>query len=104
MAALHVCPVELRPLLGLTALFTRFSLRQLLPREMYAPNQPVKSGSVVSTNASSGTKRKRQDGPKFYAVRVGAKPGVYYTWNDCLEQVKGFKKAFCGFFFEREGH
>ena len=52
----------------------------------------IKSGG---TTASNGTKRKRQSEAKFYAVRVGHKPGVYYTWADCLEQVKGFKKAMC---------
>lgn len=29
----------------------------------------------------------------FYAVRVGSIPGVYNTWNECKEQVKGFKGA-----------
>lgn len=52
----------------------------------------IKSGSTTATN---GTKRKRSSEPKFYAVRSGHKPGVYYTWADCLEQVKGFKKAMC---------
>lgn len=36
-----------------------------------------------------------RSGPKFYAVRTGAKPGVYHTYDDCLAQVKGFKKAVC---------
>ena len=27
--------------------------------------------------------------------RVGYRPGIYHTWADCLEQVKGFKKATC---------
>ena len=52
----------------------------------------IKSGG---TTASTGTKRKRQSETKFYAVRIGHKPGIYYTWADCLEQVKGFKKAMC---------
>lgn len=52
----------------------------------------IKSGS---TTASNGTKRRRQSETKFYAVRAGHKPGVYYTWADCLEQVRGFKKAMC---------
>lgn len=33
--------------------------------------------------------------PKFYAVRAGHNPGIYHTWSDCLEQVRGFKKALC---------
>ncbi len=30
---------------------------------------------------------------KFYAVKVGTKPGVYETWNDCKAQVKGVSGA-----------
>ena len=30
---------------------------------------------------------------KYYAVRVGAKPGVYTDWASCEAQVKGFPKA-----------
>ena len=55
----------------------------------------IKSASQAGTTASNGTKRKRDNMPKFYAVRVGYRPGVYHTWADCLEQVKGFKKATC---------
>ncbi len=55
----------------------------------------IKSASPAGTTASNGTKRKRDNMPKFYAVRVGYRPGVYHTWADCLEQVKGFKKATC---------
>jgi ribonuclease HI len=43
---------------------------------------------------SATTKRKRPDS-KFYAVRVGGKPGIYHSWPDCLEQVKGYKGAIC---------
>ena len=56
----------------------------------------AKSRSPTGTISSAGSKRKRGGNePKFYAVRVGYKPGVYYTWPDCLAQVKGFKKATC---------
>ena len=55
----------------------------------------IKSASQAGTSASNGTKRKRSTDAKFYAVRVGYQPGVYHTWRDCLEQVKGFKKAMC---------
>ena len=57
----------------------------------------VKSGSLAGSTTSNGTKRKRGNEVKYYAVRVGYQPGVYHTWADCLEQVKGFKKAACGF-------
>lgn len=30
---------------------------------------------------------------KYYAVRVGKIPGIYSTWNECQEQVKGFSGA-----------
>ncbi|KAK5126159.1 hypothetical protein LTR08_005022 [Meristemomyces frigidus] len=42
---------------------------------------------------STGTKRKRDSVPKFYAVRVGKAPGIYHTWTECLDQVRGFPKA-----------
>ena len=55
----------------------------------------TKSGSTTYTTASSGTKRKRVVEPKFYSVRVGHRPGIYHSWNECLSQVKGFKNATC---------
>lgn len=30
---------------------------------------------------------------KFYAVKVGKKPGIYQTWNECKENVHGFPGA-----------
>lgn len=30
---------------------------------------------------------------KYYAVRVGKTPGIYSTWDECQEQVKGFSGA-----------
>lgn len=30
---------------------------------------------------------------KYYAVKVGANPGIYGTWPECEKQVKGFKGA-----------
>lgn len=47
-------------------------------------------------SAATGTKRKRDSKApqlKFYAVRIGKAPGIYHTWPDCLEQVRGFPKA-----------
>ncbi|KAI9689350.1 MAG: hypothetical protein M1822_010001 [Bathelium mastoideum] len=49
--------------------------------------------SPTPNSASSGTKRKREPPPKFYAVRVGHEPGIYHSWSECLEQVRGFKNA-----------
>lgn len=55
----------------------------------------VKSASPGLAPPSAGMKRKRAPEPKFYAVRVGVKPGIYSSWKECLEQVKGFKNAIC---------
>lgn len=30
---------------------------------------------------------------KFYAVKEGYRPGVYTTWAECQEQIKGYKGA-----------
>ena len=30
---------------------------------------------------------------KFYAVRNGRKTGIFLTWEECEQQVKGFKDA-----------
>ena len=49
----------------------------------------------VNGDAAAGIKRKRESksAPKFYAVRVGKEPGIYHTWSDCLNQVRGYPKA-----------
>ncbi|MFV0394673.1 MAG: viroplasmin family protein [Coprobacillaceae bacterium] len=30
---------------------------------------------------------------KYYAVKIGKKPGIYETWDQCKEQVSGFSGA-----------
>ncbi|KAL4955566.1 Caulimovirus viroplasmin-domain-containing protein [Aspergillus filifer] len=51
-----------------------------------------------SPPAAAGTKRKRGGAGKYYAVKAGYQPGIYYEWKDCLAQVTGFKGAvFQGF-------
>lgn len=45
---------------------------------------------------TAGVKRKRESKPtqpKFYAVRIGKEPGIYHTWTECLDQVRGFPRA-----------
>ncbi len=32
-------------------------------------------------------------GKKVYAVKVGRKPGLYFTWKDCNEQITGYAGA-----------
>jgi hypothetical protein len=34
---------------------------------------------------------------KFYAVRQGRRPGIYYTWPECEQQVKGIRSEFKSF-------
>lgn len=56
----------------------------------------IEGGTGTHDANSAGTKRKRDSKVpqlKFYAVRVGKSPGIYHTWPDCLEQVRGFPKA-----------
>ncbi|PGH15491.1 hypothetical protein AJ80_05508 [Polytolypa hystricis UAMH7299] len=49
--------------------------------------------STADSSQVVGTKRKRSTEAKFYAVKVGFQPGVYYRWDECLTQVTGFKGA-----------
>ena len=52
------------------------------------------AASPSVTPSSAGTKRKRStNAPKFYAVRVGKEPGIYHSWSECLDQVRGYPKA-----------
>lgn len=30
---------------------------------------------------------------KYYVVKRGRNPGVYYTWDDCKKEVQGFNGA-----------
>jgi ribonuclease HI len=30
---------------------------------------------------------------KFYAVKIGKKPGIYTTWEECLLQIKGYPRS-----------
>ncbi|MDO5028660.1 MAG: ribonuclease H family protein [Bacillota bacterium] len=30
---------------------------------------------------------------KYYAVKVGRKPGIYSTWDECRDQVEGYSNA-----------
>lgn len=57
------------------------------------PSPSPAKGSPARSTVSAGTKRKRTTGSKYYAVKAGFQPGVYYNWNECLMQVTGFKGA-----------
>lgn len=30
---------------------------------------------------------------KYYAVKIGKRPGVYFTWAECEDQIKGVSGA-----------
>ncbi|XRM37902.1 hypothetical protein ABZX51_001349 [Aspergillus tubingensis] len=51
------------------------------------------SPTSKSPSVAAGTKRKRASAAKYYAVKAGYQPGVYYDWHDCLTQVTGYKGA-----------
>lgn len=71
------------------------------PRNAMSDNTPSPTSGPAATKPSisppstAGTKRKRGAVGKYYAVKVGYQPGVYYEWKDCLAQVTGFKGAVC---------
>ncbi|MBZ6375417.1 MAG: RNase H1/viroplasmin domain-containing protein [Kocuria palustris] len=60
-----------------------------------SPVPKASPGSKPSPSPTAGTKRKRNAAAKYYAVKAGHKPGIYYGWNDCLAQITGFKGAIC---------
>ncbi|POS85871.1 hypothetical protein EPUL_004454, partial [Erysiphe pulchra] len=51
----------------------------------------------MPTSSSTGSKKRRRSdetrAAKFYAVRVGVRPGIYATWKECYEQIDRFKGA-----------
>lgn len=54
------------------------------------------AAAAPTPEVTTGTKRKRESSKpssKFYAVRVGKEPGIYHSWPECLDQVRGFPKA-----------
>ncbi|KAI2685668.1 hypothetical protein DTO013E5_7977 [Penicillium roqueforti] len=58
-----------------------------------SPVPKASPGSKPSPSPVAGAKRKRNAPAKYYAVKAGHKPGIYYGWNDCLAQITGFKGA-----------
>ncbi|KAJ5216401.1 Ribosomal protein L9/RNase H1 N-terminal [Penicillium cinerascens] len=68
-------------------------MNESTPSPSPAPVPKASSHTKPSPSPSAGTKRKRTTGAKYYAVKNGFKPGLYYSWNDCLAQITGFKGA-----------
>lgn len=51
------------------------------------------SVEVSKTRICNGVLTEVSGVRKFYAVRQGFNPGLYYSWTDCEREVKGFSKA-----------
>jgi len=54
----------------------------------------TESTVLDSISAFAGVRRKKMP-QKFYAVRVGLNPGIYYSWDECSAQVTGQRGAVC---------
>ena len=60
------------------------------------------AAGVESLSSSSRTismvgsdKRKNSSPTRFYAVKIGHKPGVYLDWKDCEQNITRYKNACC---------
>ncbi|CAK7223598.1 hypothetical protein SCUCBS95973_005233 [Sporothrix curviconia] len=62
------------------------------------------AATAAQPAAAAGRKRKLDDknAQKYYAVRAGARPGIYLTWHECQAQIAGFKGAQFKSFIRRE--
>ncbi|GKT57396.1 RNase H domain protein [Colletotrichum tofieldiae] len=64
---------------------------------------PANKRGAPSSNPTSSKKRKTdKDLQKYYAVRTGARPGIYLTWAECQKQTAGFRGAQYKSFLSRE--
>jgi Caulimovirus viroplasmin len=67
------------------------------PSGFRSPSMAV--GNLASAGGATSTvelkKRKNNPQIKFYAVKIGHKPGVYLNWNECEENIAGYKNACC---------
>jgi hypothetical protein len=74
------------------------------------PTTPTSAPATAVPSARSHT-RARADFhvstgtpcPKWYAVAKGRRPGIYSTWPECEEQVKGYSNAYFRGFSELQG-
>jgi ribonuclease HI len=76
--------------------FTSVNHPQPVPAPAPAQLASPPAMPMMDPGPVAGVKRKREAKPaqpKFYAVRIGKEPGIYHTWNECLDQVRGFPKA-----------
>ena len=66
---------------------------------------PKKSDDTYTENLAQridykNSKKKKQQ--FYYGVQAGHKPGVYFSWDECLEQIKGFSDAVYRKFTKKE--
>ncbi|KAL5047060.1 hypothetical protein BDW71DRAFT_180952, partial [Aspergillus fruticulosus] len=88
----------IHPLIAVSSLTATEFAVSASPHKM---DEPTPSPTPAATKPSqlppptAGTKRKRGSAGKYYAVKAGYQPGIYYEWKECLAQVTGFKGAVC---------
>ncbi|XP_058093491.1 uncharacterized protein LOC131239678 [Magnolia sinica] len=52
----------------------------------------------IRTSSPSPVHIPREMGKKMYVVFKGRQPGIYYTWEECHQQVEGYSSTiFCGY-------
>ncbi|QUC17039.1 uncharacterized protein UV8b_01280 [Ustilaginoidea virens] len=62
--------------------------------EHYLTDDDMNKRSAAGAAAATAPKKRKTDnGPKFYAVQAGFRPGVYLTYTECSAQTAGFKGA-----------
>ena len=54
---------------------------------------PTATGTA--TSSAKITKKRKTDGQKFYAVRIGWNPGIYTNYAECQAQMRGYSHAKC---------
>ncbi|KAJ5272815.1 Ribosomal protein L9/RNase H1 N-terminal [Penicillium angulare] len=72
------------------------------PSPSPAPALKASPGPKSTPSPAAGSKRKRVAASKYYAVKVGFKPGIYYGWPECLAQITGYKGAIFQSFLSHE--
>ncbi|KAI1325593.1 ribonuclease H [Xylariaceae sp. FL0255] len=59
--------------------------------EKLPASEPATTSTETTDETTQGSKKRKMDKPKYYAVRCGHKPGVYDTYEECYKQIEGFK-------------
>lgn len=58
------------------------------------PGDPDEMDRWITANAPSPSRRAAK-AQKWYGVQVGRTPGVYRSWDDAQDQVRGFSRGMC---------